>query len=69
MTERQTDFIIYRWSKCDKNMKLQMAAEFFALMRNGELPGDWWQYLDKKLSTLTLDDFYSDTESTTRSAY
>ncbi len=69
MTERQRDFIIYRWNKCDKNTKLQIAAEFFTTTRNGELPGDWWQYLDKKLSTLTWNDLYSDTESRTRSAY
>ena len=69
MTERQKDSIIYRWNKCDENKKLQIAAEFFRIMRNGELHGDWWQFLDKKLSTITWNDLYSDTESRTRSAY
>lgn len=53
MTEKQKDSIIRRWNKCDKNTKIQLAAEFFAIIRNDQLNGNWWQFLDKKLSTST----------------
>jgi hypothetical protein len=53
MTEIQKDTIIRRWNKCDKDTKIRIASDFFKIMRNGELQGDWWHFLDKKLSTFT----------------
>ena len=53
MTEGQKNTIIRRWNLCDRNTKIRIAAEFFRILRNGEQHGDWWQFLDKKLSTLT----------------
>ena len=63
MTERQRDSITDRWNLCDRNTKIRIAAEFFRILRNGELQGDWWHFLDRKLSTLTFtgSDVYCDT--------
>jgi hypothetical protein len=61
MTDNQMDCIIRSWNLCDKNTKVRIAAEFFSILRNGELHGDWWHFLDKKLSTSTGHDFYCDT--------
>jgi len=69
MTERQKDFIIRNWNVCDRRTQNRLAAEFFGKMRNGELRGDWWQFLERKLSTLTWNDYSCDTESRKRSAY
>lgn len=61
MTERQKYCIIRRWNLCDKKTKTRIAAEFFGIMRSGELRGDWWQFLHKKLSTFTWKKKYCDT--------
>lgn len=53
MTKRKKGSVIRRWNQCDRNTKTRMAAEFFKSMRDNKLQGDWWQFLDKKLSTST----------------
>lgn len=61
MTENRKESIIRYWKKCDRDTKIQMAAEFFRNLRLGKENGDWWHFLDKKLSTFIWNDFYCDT--------
>jgi hypothetical protein len=69
MTERQKDGLIRSWNLCDRRTKVRIAAEFFQIMRNNKRDRDWWQFLHKKLLTITGQDLYCDTESRTRSPY
>lgn len=61
MTENRKESIIRCWKTFDKDTKIRIAAEFFRNLRLGEEHGDWWHFLDKKISTLTWNNSYCDT--------
>ncbi len=53
MTERRKDNIIRCWNCCDRKTQLRIAAEFFSIMRSDKSQGDWWRFLNIRLSIST----------------